>query len=409
MTLSPDQGRAIDALTDQDNWIHGNYGALTGLAGTGKSYLARHLAQNFHAPLIVAPTNKAAKVLSENGMPATSIHKAIYHPPGEKTSAAELELVAQIEDEKDEKKKQDLERRLQDLRESLGEPGLIWRINPEGDAARASIVFVDEASMVDQQLGDDLASFGVPIIALGDPAQLPPVNGQPYFDLQNPDYHLTEIHRQARDNPIIRLAHDIRNEKPLRIGSMGSEVKIVERGFSGVSIPKDPKLMPKVICGKHRTRWQISKKVRKRLDYKDWLPEPGEPLWVRKNSDTKPELLMNGAEGTSIKFEDMAPRNACRGTVNVEGTHLRAVFWSGPFEEHKTREKIDLHRGSPHYYPAKDHERVDFGYVITCHSAQGSQWPDVLVYDEGNVFWEDRWRWRYVAVTRAQERLTIII
>ncbi|MGI9491820.1 MAG: ATP-dependent DNA helicase [Geminicoccaceae bacterium] len=408
MTLSPDQGRAIDVLSDQDNWIHGNYGTLTGLAGTGKTFLARHLAQNFYDPVILAPTNKAAKVLTENGLPATSIHKAIYHPPGEKTSPAELELLAQIEDEEDEKKKKELEKRLQDLRESLGEPGLIWRINPEGDAARADIIFVDEASMVDQQLGADLASFGVPIIALGDPAQLPPVNGECYFDLDSPDYHLTEIHRQARDNPIIRLAHDVRNEKPLRIGTMGSAVRIVERGFSGVSIPEDPALMPKVICGKHITRWQISKKVRNRLGFKDWLPEPGEPLWVRKNSDTHEELI-NGAEGTAIKFEDMAPRHACRGTVNIEGIRRRCVFWSGPFEEHKTGEKINLNRGSPHYYPAKDHERIDFGYVITGHSAQGSQWPDVLVYDEGNVFWEDRWRWRYVAATRAQERLTIII
>ncbi len=64
--------------------------------------------------------------------------------------------------------------------------------------------------MVDEQLGKDLLSFGTPILVLGDPAQLPPISGGGFFTEHEPDILLTEIHRQARDNPIIRLALDVR-------------------------------------------------------------------------------------------------------------------------------------------------------------------------------------------------------
>ena len=67
---------------------------------------------------------------------------------------------------------------------------------------------IDECSMVDAELGRDLLSFGKPILVLGDPAQLPPVKGGGFFTEAEPDVMLTQIHRQAEDNPIIRLSQD---------------------------------------------------------------------------------------------------------------------------------------------------------------------------------------------------------
>jgi cell division transport system ATP-binding protein len=71
----------------------------------------------------------------------------------------------------------------------------------------SSLVIIDECSMVDAELGRDLLSFGKPVLVLGDPAQLPPVKGGGFFTDAEPDVMLTEVHRQAADNPIIRLVH----------------------------------------------------------------------------------------------------------------------------------------------------------------------------------------------------------
>ena len=70
------------------------------------------------------------------------------------------------------------------------------------------LIVVDEAPMVDRRLAMDLISFGLPIIALGDLHQLPPIFGDPVF-MVHPDYQLTEVMRQAKDSPILALSQEI--------------------------------------------------------------------------------------------------------------------------------------------------------------------------------------------------------
>ena len=64
-------------------------------------------------------------------------------------------------------------------------------------------------------------SFEVPLLVLGDPAQLPPIQGGGFFTDAEPDAMLTEVHRQARDNPIVRLSMDIREGRSLAPGQYG--------------------------------------------------------------------------------------------------------------------------------------------------------------------------------------------
>jgi exodeoxyribonuclease-5 len=57
---------------------------------------------------------------------------------------------------------------------------------------------------------------------------------------------------------------------------------------------------------------------------------------------------------------------------------------------------------------------ADFGYALTCHKAQGSEWDRVLVYDEGTgsgVMRDPilRRRWLYTAVTRAKRELLWVV
>src|SRR5947209_8225064 len=160
---------------------------LFGYAGVGKTTLARHVADQASGKAAFAAfTGKAALVLRSKGCAgATTIHSLIYNAAEDNDGAPKFTL------------------------------------NADGPASRASLIVIDECSMVDEALGCDLLSFGKPILVLGDPAQLPPVKGAGFFTEAAPDVMLTEIHRQARDNPIIRLSQTIREGGEVAYGEYG--------------------------------------------------------------------------------------------------------------------------------------------------------------------------------------------
>ncbi len=173
---SPEQAAALDKV---GLWLkRGDQPVfrLFGYAGVGKTTLARHVAEHASGKaLFAAFTGKAALVLRSKGCyGASTIHSLIYNADEDKNGAPRFTL------------------------------------NKDGMASRASLIVIDECSMVDEELGRDLLSFGKPILVLGDPAQLPPVKGGGFFTEAEPDVMLTEIHRQAADNPIIRLSQIIR-------------------------------------------------------------------------------------------------------------------------------------------------------------------------------------------------------
>ena len=155
---------------------------LFGYAGTGKTTLARHVAENVDGEVqFGAFTGKAALVLREKGCgEARTIHSMIYRPKDLDTE----------------------------------EPSFV--LNEDSPASKASLIVIDECSMVDEELGRDLLSFGKKVLVLGDPAQLPPVKGGGYFTEQEPDVMLTDVHRQAADNPIVRLSMQIRAGERLK-------------------------------------------------------------------------------------------------------------------------------------------------------------------------------------------------
>ena len=93
-----------------------------------------------------------------------------------------------------------------------------FALNPQSDAAHARLIVLDEVSMVGEEMARDLMSFGKPILVLGDPGQLPPINGEGAFTNDAPDVMLTEIHRQAGESAIIRLATMARQGEPIGFG-----------------------------------------------------------------------------------------------------------------------------------------------------------------------------------------------
>ncbi|TIX13650.1 MAG: ATP-binding protein, partial [Mesorhizobium sp.] len=226
MEFSPQQDEALKAVA---RWLkegRPQIFRLFGYAGTGKTTLARYFAEHVDGQVqFAAFTGKAAQVLRSKGaVNARTIHSLIYRPKGEESVSDEVTGKTSISP--------------------------TFSLNRQSPIARAKLVVIDECSMVDEQLGRDLMSFGTPILVLGDPAQLPPISGGGFFTEHEPDVLLTEIHRQARDNPIIRLALDVREGREFMRGDYGSAQVIGKEDVNQELVLK----ADQVLVGTNRTR-----------------------------------------------------------------------------------------------------------------------------------------------------------
>src|SRR5271165_4382139 len=227
---------------------------LFGYAGTGKTTLARHIAAGIDGKVLFAAfTGKAACVMRSKGCRgASTIHRLIYKPQEKNEETPTFEL---------------------------------WSKAP---ASHAKLIIIDECSMVDAELARDLMSFEVPLLVLGDPAQLPPIQGGGFFTDADPDAMLTEVHRQARDNPIVRLSMDIRAGKSLAPGQYG-ETQVVSRG------DLDPKRVigaDQILVGRNATRRSYNARLRERRGFAGALPVTGDKLVCLRNNRLKG--LFNG-------------------------------------------------------------------------------------------------------------------
>ena len=187
----------------------------------------------------------------------------------------------------------------------------VFELNEEGPAAKARLIIIDECSMVDEELGRDLLSFGKPVLVLGDPAQFPPVKGGGFFTEAEPDAMLTEVHRQAADNPIIRLSMLIRDGGRLSPGRFG-ESRVVHRDLIDAAEVTGADQM---LVGLNRTRRAYNQRMRELLGHDGTFPEPGDKLVCLKNDRKKG--LLNGSLWT-VKTagcdapQETAARASCR-------------------------------------------------------------------------------------------------
>jgi exodeoxyribonuclease V len=212
-----------------------------GYAGSGKTTLTRHAIDELGLDTMVkgadgivsgagrvlyaAFTGKAALVMTRKGTPASTIHSLIYRVS--EATAAEIERVeAEIAEIKaklptldpaarlfEESRLRSLEIRLDDIHK----PRFV--LNEQSIVRDAALIVLDEVSMVGDEMARDLLAFGKPILVLGDPGQLPPIKGDGAFTNTAPDVMLTEIHRQAGESAIIRLATMARQGRPIPTAS----------------------------------------------------------------------------------------------------------------------------------------------------------------------------------------------
>jgi exodeoxyribonuclease-5 len=164
-----------------------------------------------------------------------------------------------------------------------------FSLNRQSPIARAKLVIIDECSMVDETLGRDLMSFGTPILVLGDPAQLPPISGGGFFTEHEPDMLLTEIHRQARDNPIIRLALDVREGREFMRGDYGTAQVIGKEDVTRELVLS----ADQVLVGINRTRRRYNQRLRELKGFGAAYPQAGDKLVCLRNDPSKG--LLNGS------------------------------------------------------------------------------------------------------------------
>jgi exodeoxyribonuclease V len=256
---------------------------------------------------------------------------------------------------------------------------------------------IDECSMVDAELGRDLMSFDCPLLVLGDPAQLPPIQGGGFFTNSEPDAMLTEVHRQAQDDPIVRMSMDVREGRDLDIGRYG-ESEVVSRGELD---PQRVMEADQVLVGRNNTRRSYNMRVRQKQNIEDPLPVAGDKLVCLRNNRKKG--LFNGglwrvksraASKSQIITMRLSPDEDFGHKVtkvSVRGDCFAGGIETIPWEQRKP------------------YDEFDYGYVLTVHKSQGSQWDDVVLFDESFAFQESRARWLYTGITRAAKRLSVVV
>lgn len=345
---------------------------LAGYAGTGKTTLAKHIASLQDGAIRYAAfTGKAAKVMRNAGCTnASTIHSLIYNTERDEVTGK--------------------------IRMTLNESAL----------RGVALVVIDECSMVDEDLGKDLVSFGVPILAIGGPGQLPPVRGAGFFTSGEPNYMLTDIHRQAKDSPIIRLATAVRERR-------FDKTHLVK--VPGLTICKKADLDPKavtgadsIIVGRNNTRNAYNSRLREIRGFDTSLPpQKGETLICLKNDKqlkiyngetfevARKNKASPGPDGLILHYSIVDPDDEKRGRVFIR---VFEQFFSDPAAAKDIHWKIL--RGT---------QSFDFGYALTVHKSQGSQWSNVCVFDESRYFGDDAARHLYTSVTRAADHLTLVV
>lgn len=387
LTNKQEQGLriAVERYKAHEPWT-----CIAGYAGTGKSTLVKFII----AALNVAPENvayvtftgKAASVLRHKGCPnAMTAHKLLYYS-----------------------------KRLPN-----GKFVFTPRTSLEGEY---KVIVVDEISMLPKELWELLLRHKVYIIACGDPFQLPPINkNADNHVLDTPHIFLDEIMRQAEESEIIRLTMNIREGKPIQY-QRGNEVQVVSPDdvVSGMYDWAD-----QIICATNKKRLDINTYMRAAAGRGE-LPEDGDKIIACRNCwdiiDTTGEnALVNGTIGylDGLTFGTQEYPIYGFPTVPVIRTGLRTD--DGGFDEIMLDQQA-LMTGKKFLTPEQEYQiyrraslkglepiEFNYGYAITCHRAQGSEWEKVLVFEESFPFdKEEHARWLYTACTRPSEKLVLV-
>lgn len=413
LQLSPGQADALKMVGEFLDQKGQRVAVIAGFAGTGKTTLIKVIEEEEQTPIILTPTGKAAlRVTEATGLSACTIHRFIYKVEDESASGEPIFVL---------KDKWDFPEDLQD-----------------------SLVLIDEASMVDGKVWADLMAVAramdFKVLLMGDRFQLPPVNkedGKAFcaLDVATPfSVNLTEVIRQALDSPIIRASMILRSGRPdfeaMKLLTPIGASKLIEN----VIRLRDGK--GAVLVHRNATRHKINTEVRAALGYEEGTLVAGEPLLVLQNNYTIERY--NGEivrfDGwreppTSLSSEDVkdpyknASLKMAFGVATVENSWCMLspeeiagkaeIAGIGTWSIRKASKRIFKTKFSSRDEDDRTlpHLSANFGYSLTVHKAQGSEWDEVLLVCEPSLSAMneiDRKRFLYTAITRAKEKVSFV-
>ena len=410
-TLTADQQEAAALIEAWYHHLNTQIFVLCGYAGTGKTFLVDYVVRALglvagESAAFVAPTGKAASVLIQSGVPATTVHSLIY------TREEDIEV-----DENG---------------EVISEQFLRF-VKKESIDSKIKLIVLDETSMVSDDVLRDLLSFGVKCLCCGDPAQLPPVGGSNTL-LSTPVITLKEIVRQERDNPIVRLAARVRAGERPAYGEDGCVSVIPRRALDADARRALFTQADQIIVGTNRTRAMINREVRaiRGIAPDRVLPQDGEKIICTLNDWSKPLdergnfHLVNGIIGRCYRVReqldglgqlDFQPDFLAERVEDLPfdtGVFVRGQYYHGYGNRAcLLTNGILVHENNREMlrrFKVRREDtvcRFEFAYAVTCHKAQGSEYDFVVVIDESGYF-EDGKEWLYTAVTRAKKKLVIV-
>jgi len=367
------------------------YTVIAGYAGTGKSTLVRFIIDALDVEegyvAYTSFTGKAAEVLRKKGNPnAMTLHKLLY--------------------------------------DSIPRAAGGFYRKPKADIGY-TVVVVDEISMVPKELINLLFKHKVYVICLGDPFQLPPINkDEDNHLLDNPHIFLDEIMRQEADSEIIQLTMKIRNNEPIDF-FQGENIQILpkEQLNTGMLLWAD-----QILTATNQRRLNINAQVRALLN-RGPEPEDGDKVICLRNYwddySINGDPMVNGTIGTltnvfrtwrelpkyvksDIKKFDVICGDFVTDDGIYEMTEIDRMMLMTGMKCCDWRLAYKLGRLKNKYGEIVPREFA-YGYAITCHKAQGSEWDKVLVLEENFPFdKKEHSRWLYTACTRASEKLVLV-
>lgn len=376
-----------------DRYNHNEpYTVIAGYAGTGKSTLINFII----AALEVNPedevayitfTGKASEVLREKGCPnAMTAHKLLYYS------------------------------------KQMPNGKFFYRPRPSLEKDYKVIV-VDEVSMLPKDMWDLLLTHGIYVIACGDPFQIPPIDkNQDNGILNNPHIFLDEVMRQAKESDIICLSMDIREGKKIN-PFKGNDTQVFNKKdlCDGMYFWAD-----QILVSTNKSRHDINSYIRDDLG-RGFEPEINDKVICLRNcwdtlSEKQCDPLINGSIGTISAMHMESIDYIIMGQKVTAPILVTDLITSNDEYKNLHIDYTALTTGEKFFNPRQEYIirknkqnpelpiEFNFGYAITGHRAQGSQWNKVLVLEESFPFDKiEHARWLYTTVTRAAEKLTLIL
>lgn len=384
-----------------------NYHRIVGYAGVGKTfivkYIIKELGLNYSQVAFCAFTGNAAFNLVKKGNKnAKTIHRLIYQ-----TIAREEPI-------------------LNNKGEVIGYETILETTKKSALEDDVKLIILDEYSMATDEHINDLLSFKVKVIMLGDPEQLPPV-GSPNTYMSEYESIITEIVRQGKDSEIITQSFNARNKIAIPYGVYGNKEVIVIPDYFLEDTTKYYEWASQIICGKNATRSYINNTCREIKGFRSMLPSEGDKVVCLENNKHRSAYsyklgsnieLVNGTMGYCKRIVSIDTAKKEFRMDFVTDFDPECIFYDVPvmfknFDPNITYLRRDQYKHDLANMPIE----FDFGYALTCHKTQGNQYPKVLVVAE-RLFWDREKKlydidlekkWLYTAITRAESKLVIAI